>query len=410
MNIYQSLLYLVFGDENDKKIKILNSLNPSESKTLYTYLDSHNLIPIFFSKINQFINHANIPTKVLEQLQYQYLKFSSIYLKRSIEIKNILQKLNGDKVDVILLKGAYLAEKVYKNSTERVMCDIDILLREEEIERGINSLYEMGYKPISKFCFESLKANDIRHIPPFQKGDFIVEPHFSITSPSRYITPKIDMKGIWKRSIPFNYHGINCLAMNNEDLLLHLCLHIAGDKFKQKILHFYDIKLVVEQLDINWDIFRARVVKWNISKAVYCILYALNNIFYCKIQSDILDSFCFNFTPPGNLKEILEKKIFFLPTEKKKEKVVLEAFTSRDIKTKIDYFLFTLFSKKNITSKYGIKPNSKLYLYYVIHRFFILTKKYLTTFVIFYLFNTKQRKQMLKKEEKNLEFEKWMQA
>ncbi len=320
----------------------------------------------------------------------------------------ILWNWYDDKIDVILLKGAYLAEKVYKNSTERVMCDVDILFKEEDVEKGINSLYEMGYKPINKFCLESLKANGIRHISQFTKNDFVIEPHFSITSPSRYITPKMDMKGIWERSISFNYHGVNCLVMTNEDLLLHLCLHIAGDKFQQKILHFYDIKLVIEQLEINWDIFRKRVIEWNISKAVYCVLYALNNIFFCKIQTNILDSFCLNFTLHDNLKDILEKQILFLPTEKKEEKVILNAFANRDTKTKIGYFFFTLFSPKNITSRYGIKPDSKLYPYYVVHRFIVLTKKYLSTFALFYLFNIKRRKQMLKKEEKIFQFEKWI--
>ncbi len=93
MNIYQSLLYIIFGDESNKKIKILNNLHPSEYKSLYSYLASHNLISIFFSKINKFITHANMPPQLFEQLQYQYLKFSSIYIKRSIEIKNVLQKL-----------------------------------------------------------------------------------------------------------------------------------------------------------------------------------------------------------------------------------------------------------------------------------------------------------------------------
>ena len=57
------------------------------------------------------------------------------------------------------------------------------------------------------------------------------------------------MNEIWATKEKINIFGINCYKINTELHLLYLCINIAEDLFKQKILQLFDIFLIINKTE-----------------------------------------------------------------------------------------------------------------------------------------------------------------
>lgn len=211
-----------------------------------------------------------------------------------------------------------------------------------------------------------------------------------------------------ERSYDIKLVNTNCKALSAEDLILHLCVHIVGDRFQQKILHLYDLVLILEKSQINWEILIKRAFHWNVNKAVYCVLLSLNKVFHCNISSDILTPLASNGNINDSLETILECKIFNMQSEERSSSEIIDAFSSRGVVDKIAHLWYTTSSRKILASKYGLKPNSFLFIFYFFHRCWVLCKKHLKSFINLYIFDSKKRNNMINKEKKNIDLETWL--
>ncbi len=61
-------------------------------------------------------------------------------------LKMVLEALSAGRTPVIVLKGAALAETVYPERALRPMADIDLLIREEDLEKAECQLRDIGYE------------------------------------------------------------------------------------------------------------------------------------------------------------------------------------------------------------------------------------------------------------------------
>jgi len=67
---------------------------------------------------------------------------------------------------------------------------------------------------------------DTKHVPPMQKeGGAMVEVHWTLLEEDEPFT--IDADALWERTVPARIANLDALALSVEDLVLHLCLHLA---------------------------------------------------------------------------------------------------------------------------------------------------------------------------------------
>ena len=120
---------LISSNTLDKTlISILNKFDNLDWNDVYIFTEKTNLLPIFFYKLRSFSKIITVPTDIELKMQNAYIASSGQSLKIEHQLKEILSTLNKEAIDVIILKGAYLANKYYEHPGLRPMCDIDILV------------------------------------------------------------------------------------------------------------------------------------------------------------------------------------------------------------------------------------------------------------------------------------------
>ncbi len=185
------LLSLVRGRLFDKGNVDLPALTPEELASLYELSSHHDLSHIVGSALDErgLLSDDDISAK------FRKAVFAAVYRYRGMEyeLMRIMELFNEEKVAHIPLKGSVL-RRYYPEPWMRTSCDIDILVRREELERAKALLTErLGYRE-DHTCFHDVTL--------YSEGGVHLELHFELIEAFSY--PKVEavLKNVWEMSLP----------------------------------------------------------------------------------------------------------------------------------------------------------------------------------------------------------------
>lgn len=216
----------------------IEGMSPSMWEKILKIADYHKTMPLLFYKIKEFKSRSvgTIPDEIYSKLQRTY----QINLIRNTLILEEFQGLNSafkkEGIPIILLKGIFFLHTLHRNTVGiRRMEDVDILIRENDIERTDNILRSYGYLPYNK-CVGSVSSlsGGRKTMMYFKyKAHSALMPihlhwHIVNLSPLMFTLnwSKIDMADIWAFSQPLTEENLNNIfIMHPEHMLLSLCEH-----------------------------------------------------------------------------------------------------------------------------------------------------------------------------------------
>ena len=174
-------------------------------------------------------------------------------------------------LDLIVLKGAALAETVYPRPSLRPFGDIDVLVRAQDTHHVQTVLSDLGYVADADAWADLIsgRSGEVNFFRDTALGPVVVELHTDLLNNS-LLRPgvSLDQAGLWQRSRPACLAGENARVLGPEDQVLHLCLHLAG--------HYFDAPRSVRDLvqvcavqRLDWPLFvclcrasRAEAIGW----------------------------------------------------------------------------------------------------------------------------------------------------
>ena len=258
----------------------VNRLTAPDLKGAMEQALRHYITPLLYRRLKRFGASGFIPTDTMQALRESYFRNAARNMRLYHRLSKVLKMLNNADIPVIVLKGAHLAEVVYGKTGERVMEDVDLLFRKRDLARCQKRLREMGYYPYS------------RHLP--------LDIHWDI---DLTVTP-LSIKEIWARAQPEIIAGVETLVLSPEDLLLHLCVHLAFHHLFgfTGLRTFYDIKETIRhyQGQLEWDQVRHRARKWGAGNAIYLTLLFSRDLLHAQVPDSILSA----LEPEDSLPEV----------------------------------------------------------------------------------------------------------
>ena len=142
-----------------------------------------------------------------------------------------------------------LAFVAYKDPSVRPMHDIDLFLDEKHLDSAARILESLGYVCPGRFLGKHFEGELHLEKPGTQ---LLVELHTQIelTAPAS----AEHAADIWSRSVRRRISDFEVCTLNEQDFLLHLCLHMARRHcYTTGLLPFVDILKWVEIHDASWD-------------------------------------------------------------------------------------------------------------------------------------------------------------
>jgi hypothetical protein len=210
----------------------------------------HSVLPLVYNAIEA---HAAdfIAPDYLAELRQSYLRIVAQNMQMAGELIRILELLKENAIQALAFKGPALAQLAYEDITLRQYCDLDILIKKQDISRCIALLEEDRYIP------EIALAEDTREtffgcVNVIGLGKNIrIEIHWELVSKNYAIDWQ--EKILWAKNDTTTISGSAVPVLASNTHLLYLCAHGAKHLF-ERLEWICDIdRFIRSKPDLAWS-------------------------------------------------------------------------------------------------------------------------------------------------------------
>ncbi len=156
---------------------------------------------------------------------------------------------------VIVLKGAALLSSVYEDFGLRMLGDVDILVKPEDVPRIDNILSQLGYQSDHKQDAYYV-TNYLNSLVYAKNGSpLLLHLHWHLINnalPNYIYAEKINMDKLWKEAIPLKIRESDALCLAPHHQLLHLSEHAMKHSY-HTLIHVWDIHQVINHEKLDWE-------------------------------------------------------------------------------------------------------------------------------------------------------------
>lgn len=174
--------------------------------------------------------------------------------------------LDGAGVDHRVLKGAALAHLAHPDPAERSFGDNDILLRPDDVDRGVAALLEAGaarpMPPLSAtFDRRFAKSVTLRWHGPTE-----LDLHRTLAAgPYGHL---VDLADLARDPVSFDLAGTSVRTLPPDLHLLHGAIHVALGDVEARLGNVRDLALLAARPDVDVDAVVARATSWGCAAPV----------------------------------------------------------------------------------------------------------------------------------------------
>jgi len=275
----------VVSGENSSEILGIIKSHSLDWRSLSGLIAYHELAPLIYFSIKDYADYLPIGFKnsILNAFNYTFID-NSLKVEQFEEVSRLLM---NNKIQAFPIKGIYFILDLYANMPfSRPMVDIDILIREEDLDSALLAMEKSGYL-LGLHGYDKFYWRKQYHIELY-RGDggtrsSGVEVHWALDY-KKY--NKMDIELIINRKKSFAFEGKIINILSPEDNLISLALHQRrfGKSFCMKYL--LDVFLILKKyplLDVQYINYCCR--RYGISSSLYFLLEETNYF----TQTDIAD-------------------------------------------------------------------------------------------------------------------------
>ena len=285
-------------------------------------------------------------------------------LRQQANLNKLLSACQAINLPVMLLKGLWLVETVYRDIRARSSSDIDLLFRPEDMPRFTQLAKELGFDlPENVTDIRDLMPakNEFSLIQSFYDPQFPIhwDLHWSLTHPLK--DRPIDEEKLWDRSEIVTIAGIDCRSLCVEDHFLFLCFHAAEHHSFNYVgpRALLDIARLITSppKPIDWDdlIVRAHELGWN--RGTWLMLELIREHFGVQPPQFVFDNLESKGEDLSQIRVAAIEAVFLSQDHHKKlSKNIIRLLSDRSFRNRAKIVMNGIFPPKEVVATQFHKP------------------------------------------------------
>lgn len=311
INLIKSVL-----NPSENEIDKMPSLSLDEEKFLFKLAKEQDLAHLiaFAIKDNSLLKDDTVKQK------FNKMKFLAVMRReqQAYEFNAIKKTFNEQKIPFIPLKGAILCS-YYPQDWLRTSCDIDILVKEQDLERAVNALTSInGYTTDNKINYHDVSL--------FSPSNVHLELHFNVLEAQENLDKGLSL--IWNYASQLEDGGYEC-QLTNEFVVFHMIAHMVYHFLKGGcgVRTIMDVYVAQKELELNKDKLYQLLQMCNITK-FYDSITELTNVWFSNAKHNKTTKMLENYVLSGGIYGSLENrmKVDGTKVEGKKAHVIRRIF------------------------------------------------------------------------------------
>ncbi|HEX9780868.1 MAG TPA: nucleotidyltransferase family protein [bacterium] len=237
-------------------------------------LRPHGLLPMLRRTLER--SGARVPESVRRVLRADAAAVAAKSLLLTAELTRILDAASAEEVSCLPLRGPALAAFLHGDIESRPAGDLDFLVPRHELAAFAALLGALGYQAIDRrrgfAAALSYQMEFVRRDP----APLIAEPRWTIAYPP--FTDTLDMDAVWARTQRAALLGRAVPCLGDEDLVLHLALHLRHHGDAAPLLWMYELDLMIRRRAdaFRWDVLEATARRAGCGRVIAGVLDALS--------------------------------------------------------------------------------------------------------------------------------------
>lgn len=277
-------LPLLIAEDNHLLPTRLCGLSEAEWGTMIDMAARHQLAAMLYWRLKGAKVIDALSDPIQEALRPHYRAAIQHSLFKQAELRQVLTALAEVEVRPVVLKGALLAHTVYPSPVCRPMGDIDLWVRDDEIQRAWKALEGRGYSQQSSERRPLAMQQENNGEIQFRGeggGKGLVELHWG-AFPGELLktTTHTQPEKMRERLRPQPLLDQPIFALAPEDNLLQVATHMAvNHRMSTNVLRsLLDVTLIARQ-GIDWDLLARRARQWRLATTTGYVLEMAQTLF-----------------------------------------------------------------------------------------------------------------------------------
>jgi len=223
--------------------------HPPNWDALFKLAAQHGVLAHLATRLNH-LSDASIPVEARKALQELHRTQIIHTLRITAELLRLVTMLQGEKMELPVVKGPVLSARAYGDAGRRQYGDLDFLARQEDIARITRLMEKAGYKAVVPLV--EIEAGRIPGQYLFFRPESrsVIELHTARTL--RYFPKSLPVDDFYRRKTRVNIDGHEVPALALEDEFVLICIH-GAKHFWERLIWIADVAaLAAQEGKIDW--------------------------------------------------------------------------------------------------------------------------------------------------------------
>jgi len=218
---------------------------------------------------------GSVPDDVRGAIRSTVLSIAASNAARLLALERIERAFAEAGLDLVLLKGAALAQTVYADPARRPMADLDLCVGAGGIDRAERILGALGYRRFT----DDAKGDEVPLVGP-RRVDGLLELHRT-PFPGRWTrrAARPDVAAVLARSLPLG-PGRHARRLSPEDSVIHVAVRLATSQFDGAPARcLLDLALIARREAPDWRLLAARAREYGLATLTWTVLDRADRLF-----------------------------------------------------------------------------------------------------------------------------------
>ena len=200
------------------------------------------------------------------------------------DVRPVLDALKTANIPIMLIKGAPLAERYYRNIAVRPMSDIDIVVPTRMAENALRVMASFPYTPYTHPTDDYLKYRHAMRYASQKMGE--IDMHWHALCDCRAAN---DDDIFWKAAVPFVFGGVPCVTPDATRLLFQTTIHGVRWNEETPIRWIADAMAILRSAEeIDWAAIEDHAFRSQLGHRLHLALAYLKHHFGAPIPVSVL--------------------------------------------------------------------------------------------------------------------------
>jgi len=295
-NPNRSALLAALHPEADRFDSVRKSGGEFDWKWILERATAHKIQALLASRIATSGTTLGIPDAIRERLSEATVQALARNAKALRDLERVDDCLRGAGISYILIKGPILTQQVYEGPEQRHFFDLDILVREAQVDATQAALVGIGYrlwggdrylgfapttaKDLERAtCIMRRSLRRFTHELPLVTADSSLLPidlHWRLMPRGRM---KATADDVWEQATTASVGGINVRVLGSEATLLHLAMHAWSNRpWSFALLHLCDVAWALHYLRVDPVRLRMIARRWGAQEDLRRSMFAVERV------------------------------------------------------------------------------------------------------------------------------------